>query len=178
MEEPQLLEKPDPLQEKIIEAAYDFAETLRSDIDPMLDKDTNIKVCRTLTVGAAKLLESIGHKPVIKVKLNKRGWVYHYFLEDPDLGIAMDFSPIAHRVGFTEIGFQESDEVTNLLARETLVIPLDSQEYAVLENNGTSEIREKGITDTPGGKREAYAWDHIHLDKMPQTIREKLEVLK
>lgn len=178
MEQVELSQKPDALKEKIIEAAYDFAETLRKDVDPMLDEHTRVKVCRTLTVAAAKLLESIGRKPVIKVRLNSSGGVYHYFLEDPGLGVAIDFSPISHVVGFNEEKFRLPPLLQGVLARPTLVLPLDSQEYVTINGVGVVEIRVKGATSTALSKKGTFTWDHIHLDKTPDTIKEKLEALR
>ena len=177
MEQPELMEKPDVLQEKVIEAAYDFANTLRSDVDPMLDNYTSTKVCRTLTVAAAKLLESIGHKPIIKVKTREDGAVYHYYLEDPDLGIAIDFSPSAHFEGFKQGNFVAPEVIMRHFEKPTLVLPLGSLENSIMNDFGTTEIRDRGVTrmDKGGG---ASTWDHIHMDKMPDSIREKLEALR
>ena len=180
MEEPnaELVEKPDSLQEKTLQAAYDFARTVKSDVDPMLSGDLNVKICRSLTLASAKMLESIGHSPVIKVRINKFGNVYHYFLEDPELDIAIDYQPIAHQAGFVEDGAVLSDSLEKVIAREIFVLPLDSDEYKEISGVGRVEVRKEGRTAIDQKNFTRVAWSQVNLGKMPDTIREKLEALK
>ncbi len=161
----------------VIGKVLSFAETVRGHIDPMLDEQTNVKTCRTLTVGTAKLLESIDHHPVIKVKINIDGGVYHYWLEDPELGITIDYSPMSH-LAVKGAAANITDSLLPKLDEKTLVLPLDSPQYREILGIGKVETRNRGKTSEEKGEQGVYTWDHIHLDKTPDAIKQQLAALK
>lgn len=177
--ENQGIEDPEIRQERIVSEAKKFADILSQDIGPILDKLTNIKTCRTLTVASAKLLDSIGHHPVIRVKVGREhAGVYHYWLEDPELGVAIDFSPMSHTRSFMEESFNAPRDLLRLLATNRLVLPINSVGYQMILNVGQVEIRDKGQTIVEMGQQQRHTWNHIHLDRTPDSIKNQLEILK